>query len=370
MPASPNIKAATRSFESWLGSHIPLIRADLNYKHQQMASDPVKFLRATFYRWAQQWPVACPDVLGAPRVLAVGDLHVENFGSWRDAEGRLVWGINDLDEACVMPYTNDLVRLATSARLTVKNKTHLNLPTSEACAQILRGYTEALRRGGEPVVLERRHAWLRRIALDKSRDAPHFWAHIESLAASRSPLPEDGVRALRGLLPKDAKDVHLAHRRSGMGSLGRVRIIALAMLNSAPIAREAKAMAPSAWNWSGDHDSDRIFTEDVVRRAVRCPDPLYVPRDGWLVRRLAPDCSRIDLGSLSRIKDDARLLHWMGWETANIHLGNAGAAEKILTDLESRPSGWLRDATMRMSAQVQRDFKEWRQAQMGRRNLQ
>ena len=50
-------------------------------------------------------------------MLAVGDMHVENFGTWRDAEGRLVWGVNDFDEAAKMPYTIDLVRLAASAML-------------------------------------------------------------------------------------------------------------------------------------------------------------------------------------------------------------------------------------------------------------
>src|SRR5260370_32652719 len=49
-------------------------------------------------------------------VLAVGDLHVENFGTWRDAEGRLTWGVNDFDEAYPLPYTIDLARLATSVR--------------------------------------------------------------------------------------------------------------------------------------------------------------------------------------------------------------------------------------------------------------
>ena len=48
-------------------------------------------------------------------VLAVGDIHLENFGTWRDADGRLVWGVNDFDEAAEMPYVLDLIRLATSA---------------------------------------------------------------------------------------------------------------------------------------------------------------------------------------------------------------------------------------------------------------
>ena len=51
------------------------------------------------------------------RVLAVGDIHLENFGTWRDADGRLVWGVNDFDEAAQMPYVLDLVRLAASALL-------------------------------------------------------------------------------------------------------------------------------------------------------------------------------------------------------------------------------------------------------------
>ena len=84
------------------------------------------FLRATFYRWAQLWAKVCPDAAKAPAVLAVGDLHVENFGTWRDIEGRLIWGINDFDEVNYMPYTIDLVRLAASAHFAI-NEGHLHL---------------------------------------------------------------------------------------------------------------------------------------------------------------------------------------------------------------------------------------------------
>ena len=55
--------------------------------------------------------------MDAPQVLCVGDLHLENFGTWRDADGRFVWGVNDFDEAAAMPFVLDLVRLATSIRL-------------------------------------------------------------------------------------------------------------------------------------------------------------------------------------------------------------------------------------------------------------
>jgi uncharacterized protein (DUF2252 family) len=69
-------------------------------------------------------------------VLGVGDLHVENFGTWRDVEGRLVWGINDFDDANVIPYTGDLVRFAASAHSAIRG-THLRIGPRNAGDAIL-----------------------------------------------------------------------------------------------------------------------------------------------------------------------------------------------------------------------------------------
>src|SRR5690348_12556126 len=113
------IQTATRKYETWLGEQLPLIGRDIELKHQRMSEGPFPFLRATFYRWAQTFPDVCPKLMSAPQVLGVGDLHVENFGTWRDIEGRLIWGINDFDEACRLPFTVDLVRLAASAHLAI-----------------------------------------------------------------------------------------------------------------------------------------------------------------------------------------------------------------------------------------------------------
>src|SRR6188474_2480682 len=89
-------------YEAWLRAelHGDLNEEDLAEKHEKMAADAFQFLRATYWRWAETIYDECPDlkreskVLAglktAPPVLAVGDIHVENFGTWRDAEGRLV----------------------------------------------------------------------------------------------------------------------------------------------------------------------------------------------------------------------------------------------------------------------------------------
>ena len=137
------------------------------------------FLRATFYRWAQLWPEAVPECDEAPRVLAVGDLHVENFGTWRDAEGRLVWGINDFDEACRMPYTIDLVRLATSSHLAIEAD-RLKIAQADACSAILAGYREGIESGGMPWVMVGRHSGSIEMVNPSLRDPKFFWEKLTS----------------------------------------------------------------------------------------------------------------------------------------------------------------------------------------------
>ena len=88
------------------------------------------------------------DTGRGPQVLSVGDLHVENFGTWRNAEGRMVWGINDFDEAYPMAYTNDLVRLAASACLAIRQDA-LKLDPDDACHAI-RGLRRGMEKGGLP----------------------------------------------------------------------------------------------------------------------------------------------------------------------------------------------------------------------------
>src|ERR1700730_15476937 len=161
-----DIVEATRKYEQWLGRHIRVFGPDLALNHRRIAESPFVFLRGTFYRWMQLWPEVCAELRDSPRVLAVGDLHVENFGTWRDSEGRLVWGVNDVDEASRLPYTLDLTRLATSAVLAIREH-KLRLTIQAACQAIVEGYLVALDRGGGPMVLAEHHQWLRRIAVNE-----------------------------------------------------------------------------------------------------------------------------------------------------------------------------------------------------------
>src|SRR6476469_9491860 len=161
--AAPIIMA-TIDYERWLKKRIDVVAPDLQLKHEAMTGSLFAFLRATFYRWVSLWLEVCPDLAKAPRVLAVGDLHVENFGTWRDAEGRLVWGVNDVDEAARMPYAVDLIRLVTSAIL-AKQENGLAIDASGAATAVLEGYSESLEASGNPFILEENHPGLREMAM-------------------------------------------------------------------------------------------------------------------------------------------------------------------------------------------------------------
>jgi hypothetical protein len=101
-----DIVTATQEYETWLSSRIAIVRADLREKHERMCESPFVFLRATFYWWIQRWQTLGRPLADAQRSLAVGDLHVENFGTWRDAEGRLIWGSTISTIVRLLPYAS------------------------------------------------------------------------------------------------------------------------------------------------------------------------------------------------------------------------------------------------------------------------
>jgi uncharacterized protein (DUF2252 family) len=88
-------------------------------KFRKMAADAFAFYRGSavlFYadvvRLEDRWADECTS-----RVWIQGDLHAENYGTYMDAEGVLVFDVNDFDEAYLGHFTWDLQRMAASLAL-------------------------------------------------------------------------------------------------------------------------------------------------------------------------------------------------------------------------------------------------------------
>lgn len=356
-----NIVKATRKFEAWLGLQTRILKDDLELKHRRMAESEFCFFRATFYRWAQIWPKISGKLNQAPRVLAVGDLHIENFGTWRDSDGRLIWGVNDFDEVHLLPYTADLVRLTASALL-AKREAHLAINPTDAAAAIMQGYGASMTAAGRPFVLGEEHRWLRQIAESELRDPVQFWRKMDRLPKFNRVIPASAREAIEHMFPQTGLSYRLSKRVAGLGSLGRMRFVGVAKWKGGRVAREAKALTPSSICWLKPNEApgDILYSE-VLRCAVRCPDPLVQVRGHWIVRRLSPHCSRIGLDTLDKNRDELKLLEAMGWETGNIHLGSPEQRKAIIQDLRRRKGNWLLESAQAMTRAVEEDWARWKE---------
>jgi len=353
-----NIIDATKSYEAWLGKQIVLLPGDLRRKHELMAEAVFPFLRATYYRWAQIWPETAGELAGGLPVLAVGDLHVENFGTWRDADGRLVWGVNDLDEVAELALTLDLTRLAVSAILASEHH-GLGATRAQIAHALLDGYREGVEAGGVPFVLEERHVELRTLVRDRLKDPTAFWGKLANLPEFKGNKPKTAVRLLMRSLPHGVESLRVVHRIAGMGSLGRQRLTGVGQFEGGFIAREVKQLAPPASWWAKLSDSSAIRYGELLRASARCADPFLRQRENWVGRRLSPSNSRIELYDLPHEKDMRYLLHCMGAETANMHLGSASRKRLKKAIGEVQTAAFIK-STRALENAVIRDWKEWK----------
>jgi hypothetical protein len=339
------------SYESWLRKRCDVVEKDLEEKHRRMREGAFEFLRATCFRWARTIEGICPDLSDAPRVACVGDTHVENFGTWRDMDSRLVWGVNDFDDTAVMPYAYDLVRLVTSALLALGRQ----LPATRAADAVLDGYRRGLSNPA-PALLDENAGWLRPFVNPGEAQNRKFWRDVEALPEADPPAP---VRAaLRRSLPQGATCLRFASRAAGLGSLGRPRFVAVACWNSGRVVREAKAFVPSAWDWAHDRARRRTWFIDLANGSFRSPDPLLHVEGGFVFRRLAPDARKIDLEDIHAQKLSTRLLEAMGADVAAVHASDPRST-RIAEDLEARKPGWLAQAAEAARDATQKDFEAY-----------
>lgn len=345
-------------YEAWLSNELQgeLVTDDLDRKHRKMHGDAFAFLRATYWRWAEIICDVRPELAGMPQVLSIGDTHLENFGTWRDVEGRLVWGANDFDDAAIMPYGLDIVRLVASAILA---QPHDGISGRAIAELVLAGYMRGLEHPA-PVILERDHPWLRDKLLLSEDERHDFWRKYDELAPDDKPVPGRFVQALKNCLPKEAESSTPVPVTRGTGSLGRPRFVSyLKHWRGGPVLREAKALVPSAWSLSRTGDQV-IRTGIIAAGRMRSPDPHFAVVDRILLRRLSPNSRKIEIKSDAKTLLDGAMLELMGFEIANCHSYDAASVALIGNDLHSRHENWLHEAARAAAEATEREWKAYR----------
>lgn len=167
-------------FDTAFGELLAADPAAFRVKFRKMAASAFAFYRGTaclFYHDLADGRDAGPYLDDSTRRVWIhGDLHAENFGTYMDANGRLVFNVNDFDEAYVGPFLWDLKRFAASVALLG----HAKALSDDTITELVRIYAAAYR--------ERVHALATGA---KSDDVPPF-----TLDTAQGPLL-DALREAR-----------------------------------------------------------------------------------------------------------------------------------------------------------------------------
>ena len=269
-------------------------------KLDALASGPFAFFRGTFHLMAfdvlqQRVPGATPS---APEGLIVGDLHLENFGTYRGASGALGFDVNDFDEVASGPLDLDLKRLCTSAMLLSGIERG---PRRAAASHIARAWAEGLERlGGRfPVPawgLDKAEGWLQRLLQEKGRRTESELVARVAPGKGRRRFGEDGdpprfghaaapwpkqveaalvdyrehLKQLKADVPvKDWELLDVAYRFKGTGSLGRLRFAALLGKGEERMLLELKEASRSALDMARNRETPIAARARVQTASIR-----------------------------------------------------------------------------------------------------
>ena len=344
----------TTDYDHWLTEQIPVVAGEVTRKHAEMRTDRFRFLRGTYYLWLARVAERLPEVLDAARVPIVGDLHVENFGTWRDRDQVRRWGVNDLDELARGSWLADLLRLATAAAVSP----HLHLGHREIAEELLATYAACT--PGPAVDIADHHARHLAELVPVFADPDAFYATLAS--RPEASVPPAVARAAATVTEPGWRPTWHEHE-AGTGSLGHRRAVGVGpAADGTPHAREAKQLGPGTAVWAAgrvDHAPvPAAGLYDAVQAVVLGPAGATRVED-WQVRDLAPDVVRIELSGLPR-HDARRLLRSMARATADVHGSDPAAGRIARTEAASTTPDDLAALTAELAQVTRDDLATWR----------
>jgi uncharacterized protein (DUF2252 family) len=91
----------------------PLLPDMVQLKYEAMTDNAFRFFRGTCHLFYEDLAAAKPLPL-SPQAWICGDLHLENFGSFRGENGLVYFDLNDFDEGLLAPAAYEVARMTTS----------------------------------------------------------------------------------------------------------------------------------------------------------------------------------------------------------------------------------------------------------------
>lgn len=370
----------------------------LKEKYGTMRESPFAFLRGSchlFYRTLPRHEL----LRTAPYTWICGDLHFENFGSFRGNNRLTYFDLNDFEEACLAPCTWELLRLLSSVLVGAAT---LEIGQRKGVA-LCRTFMDAFRINlidGKPRWIERSLAkGMVRDLLNEveGRRRREFLDSRTRRRGGKRRLRVDGDKALetseehrrevtdalkRYARTKDKPGFYrvrdIADRIAGLGSLGVERYVVLVEGRGSPNRnylldiKEARPSAVSAYAPVRQHlwsdDGERIVTLQRLMQAISPAllTTISVGNRSFVLKELQPDEDRINLkSSHGKFRRLEGMMKAMGEVVAWGQLRGAGwrgaASREALRDF-AQDDRWVRqiiELAIRVRRQVVRHWKEY-----------
>jgi uncharacterized protein (DUF2252 family) len=373
----------------------------LRLKFEKMRGDRFAFFRGTCHLFYEDWPSdSCLN--SAPAAWSCGDLHLENFGSFKGDDRQVYFDINDFDEGILAPCTWDLARLLTSVWVATQTLALDQAEADQLCQIGLQTYVAMLIEGKARLIdLDTADGMVRDLLVDlKQRKRKEFLDKRTVLENDRRTLLLDDERVVavsaqeRSQIATFLEDwaaaqpdpqffqlLDVAHRYSGNSSLGLRRYLLLIEGKGSPDKNyllDLKQTLPSALHpftplaqptW--ESEADRVVTIQTRFQAI---DPailhaVTIDQTAFVLRELQPTQDKLKLelwdGRLGRLET---VTQTMAAITAWGQLRSSGRQGSAIADdliALAHEQAWQQDLlqyAQAYAAQVEADYQEFCQA--------
>jgi uncharacterized protein (DUF2252 family) len=336
----------------------------LRLKYAGMRASAFAFLRGTCHLFYRRIPREALRSK-APHAWACGDLHLENFGTFKGGNRLIYFDINDFDEGSLAPATIDLLRLLTSVVIQARAVGLQVRDIRELCVTLIDSYAAALEKGSA--------RWLERdtaegeiqTLLDRLRDRRRI-ALLDERTERRGKARRIRIDGLKALPPTERrrekvlafmqrfadtqahppfyKVIDVARRVAGLGSLGVVREVILVEGNGSPDGNyllDLKQSLPSSLSpclkfrqpvWH--NEAARVVAIQTRMQAVS-PAFLHavsLGKKSFVLRELQPREDRLRIDHHIATNSAAQALRTMGQLIAWAQLRSSGRGGSASAD--------------------------------------
>ncbi len=367
-------------------------------KYQLMAENAFRFFRGTCHLFYEDLQQALP---ASPTGWICGDLHLENFGTYKGDNRLVYFDLNDFDEGVLAPIAWEVVRMVTSIFIGCENVGISGKEVEQIAALFLRVYTASLAKGKARYLESETANGIVKVFMDKiclRKQKELIRQRTEENKNNKLQLRIDRVRffpidkALRKelmahvtqwmqhypLLKGRFTVVDSCFRVAGTGSLGCRRYVFL-VRNTEETKRylliDMKEALPSSLQpflpgaqpqWASEADRVVAIQERMQNINPALLSTTLFQNRPYVMKEMQPTADKIDfLAVRDRYKDIACVVEDMAFLTASAQLRSAGRQGAAVPDeviAFGQDNHWqqpLLDYARNYAGQVNKDYTEY-----------